>query len=998
LYRKCSNNLYYTKINISMKSFYKIAAVIFIAVLTICISIPGCKSKHTDNKEYTEKHEEGEGHEMEGEEENDKYDGPLQAVEFDNKITMDPALGRVPKERLITALEQTRFSRITDGAFISSYGTWIERGPNADAIGPSNGNTRANSGMTSGRMRAILVDKADATGKTIFAAGIDGGLWKTTDITASPATWTPVSDFLSNLAVSFICQDPTNTNTMYFCTGESYFNGDAVQGVGVFKSTDHGVNWTLLPSTSTFTQGTRILCDAAGNVYLGSLTGILRSTNGGTSWTTITPTGSSARIGDIEISSTGRMHITTGLGNSAIGVYRYTDIPATVAAATWTTAATPFPYPSGANCRVELACSGNTLYALPSNTSAQVATIYKSTDGGATWAASAGQPTAGWASQQAWYALSACINPADANQCIVGGLDNWKTTDGGASWTKISLWVGLAGQYAHADQHMSLWYDNGNKLLFGNDGGIFYSADGGTTIRDRNAGLRIKQFYSVAMHPSSTNYFLAGAQDNGTHQLNGTGLTSSVEVTGGDGAYTAIDQDQPQYQFGAYVYQTYRRSVNSGANWSSINFYLGTNLAASDFGNFINVFRYDNTNNIMYAAGQAGNFFRWTNPQTQASGNYYAGGTPAWPATASQVALTALNGASVLAVTVSPTINDRIYFGTAGGRVCYADGASTIASGSAGVSISTGLPAASVSCIAFGTTENNMMVSYSNYGVNNIWVSSNGGLSWTAIDGNLPDMPVRWVMFAPGDNTKAIIATETGVWLTQSISGAATTWISSPTFPAVRTDMLQYRAADQMVVAATHGRGLWTQTSYDILPLNNFTLKGRWSGNTADLNWSYEDLPAGSRFEVETSPDAIHYTMVGTVAKGSSRDYSFKYNPSGNLYYRIKGIENTGAVKFSNVVRLFRSGSGSNGALQIVKLYPNPVKDNLTIAFNAPAKGSANYTIASATGQIVWSKKEELAFTGNYNITENIAALKPGSYVFTVTMNGAKASQAFIKQ
>jgi hypothetical protein len=982
-----------------MRNPYNLTAVVLIAVFTIFTTIPGCKGKHSDNKEYAEKYENDEAREKEGEEENDKYDGPLQAVEFDNMITIDPALGRVPRERLITALDQTRTSRITASAFISAYGSWTERGPNSDVTGPSNGNTRANSGITSGRMRAILVDKADASGKTVFAAGVDGGLWKTTDITASPATWTPVSDFLSNLAVSFICQDPTNTNNMYFCTGESYFNGDAVPGVGVFKSTDHGVNWALLPSTGVYPQGTRILCDAAGNVYLGSLTGILRSTNGGSSWTNITPTGSSARIADIEISSTGRMHITTGLGNSAIGVYRYTDAPATVAAGTWLSSLSPFTYPSGANCRVELACSGNTLYALPSNTSAQVATIYKSTDGGDSWAATTGQPTAGWASQQAWYALSACINPADANQCIVGGLDNWKTTDGGVTWNKISAWVGLIGQYAHADQHMSLWYDNGNKLLFGNDGGIFYSADGGTTIRDRNAGLRIKQFYSVAVHPASTNYFLAGAQDNGTHQLNGAGLTSSVEVTGGDGAYTAIDQNEPAYQFGAYVYQTYRRSTNSGANWSSVNFYLGTSASGgSDFGNFINVFRYDNTNNIMYAAGQAGSFFRWTNPQTQASGNYYSGGSPFWPATASLVSLTALNGSSVLAVTVSPTINDRVYFGTAGGRVCYADAASTIASGSAGTSISTGLPAAAVSCIAFGTTENNMMVSYTNYGINNIWVSSNGGTSWTAIDGNLPDMPVRWVMFAPGDNTKAIIATETGVWLTQSINAAATTWISSPTFPAVRTDMLQYRAVDQMVVAATHGRGLWSQTAYNILPLNNFTLRGRWSGNTAELNWSYEDLPAGSRFEVETSADAINYSTVGTVVKNISTEYSFKYNPSGNFYYRIKGIDNTGAVKYSNVVRLFRSGNGSNGTLQIVKLYPNPVKDNLSIAFNAPAKGTANYTVTNTAGQIVWRKQEELGFSGNYNITENIATLKPGSYIFTVTMNGTKASQGFVKQ
>ena len=111
------------------------------------------------------------------------------------------------------------------------------------------------------------------------------------------------------------------------------------------------------------------------------------------------------------------------------------------------------------------------------------------------------------------------------------------------------------------------------------------------------------------------------------------------------------------------------------------------------------------------------------------------------------------------------------------------------------------------------------------------------------------------------------------------------------------------------------------------------------------------------------------------MVKNISTEYAFKYNPSGNFYYRIKGIDNTGAIKYSNVVRLFRSGTGSNGTLQIVKLYPNPVKDNLSIAFNAPAKGTANYAVTNTAGQTVWRKQEELGFSGNYNITENFIHL-----------------------
>ena len=217
-------------------------------------------------------------------------------------------------------------------------------------------------------------------------------------------------------------------------------------------------------------------------------------------------------------------------------------------------------------------------------------------------------------------------------------------------------------QYVHADVHNITWYDGGNKLIFGCDGGIHYSSDKGTTIRDRNIGLRIKQFYSCAIHPSTTNYFLAGAQDNGVHQFSNAGLSNTIEVTGGDGGFVAIDQDQPQYQFGSYVFNQYRRSNDGGASWTQVNL--------SGTGQFINPFDYDNTANIMYCGDAAGVYRRWTNPQTGSA--------------SAVVNITGLGGGSVLSVSVSPYTANRVYFGTDNGRVVQVDGANTIASGSAG--------------------------------------------------------------------------------------------------------------------------------------------------------------------------------------------------------------------------------------------------------------------------------------------------------------------------
>ncbi len=724
--------------------------------------------------------------ENEGFEEDEEYDGPDKAMLWQMERTKDPATGIVPSDQMWQAVLQTQQMKnnlLNSPSSVSAL-TWAERGSYTDVVGPSNGNTRANNGITSGRIDAICVDAADPTGKTVWIGGRGGGIWKTTDITAAPATWTIANDFMGNLSIAGICQDPTNTNTMYVCTGESYFEGGALQGNGVFKSTDHGVTWNQLSSTTTYTFCTRILCDNTGNIYLGTRgNGLLRSTNGGTSWTDITPTGLSTRICDLDLSSTGRLHVATGIFSASS--YRYTDNPATVTTATWTAPVTAY---TSFNQRTEIGVSGNNLYAIPANGSYQVPTVWKSTDGGANWTATTTQPTSGWASGQGWYALTVAINPADPNQCIVGGLDNYRTLDGGASWVKISAWVGTTGQYVHADQHASVWYDNGNKLLFGCDGGIHISTDGGTTMTDRNAGLRLKQFYSCAIHPSSTNYFLAGAQDNGTHQLNGAGLTSSVEVTGGDGAYVDIDQDQPQYQFGAYVYNQYRRSTNGGASWSSVNF-------SSSAGQFINPFDYDDVGNRMYCSYSAGQYLRWENPQT---GNTF---TP--------ISIASFAGGSVFGITVSPYTANRVYFGTNNGRVVRVDNADQATPTETAITAA-GMPSGTINSISVGSNDQNLVACYTNYNVNNVWVTNDGGTTWSQCDGNLPNVPVYSAIFHPDNAAKMIIATETGVWETDQLNGAATVWVPSVNFPTVRTTMLRYRSSDRTLLASTYGRGLWT--------------------------------------------------------------------------------------------------------------------------------------------------------------------------------------------
>ena len=922
------------------------------------------------------------------------------ALEINN--TKDPALGYVPKGRLINAYEKKRQAALSGRAPLF---TWTERGPNSDATGPSNGNSRPGNGVTSGRIRAIWEDLGDATGKTVWVGGIDGGLWKTNDITATPATWTAINDFFGNLAVSSICQDPTDVNIMYFGTGEKAINADAVRGAGIWRSLDHGVTWSIIPGSEALWNVSKVVCDASGNLYVGcnsisNTAGLQRYTKATSTWANITPSGLDARVPDIELSSTGRLHVTCGYYNTAAGSagYRYTDNPATVTSAGWTSPATSF---SPVQYNVDLASNGNTLYALPSTSAFEVTTIYKSTNGGANWTATGTTPA--FTSGQSWYNMAIAVDPGNANNVIVGALDCYKTTNGGTSWTKISEWVGTTGQYVHADQQIITWRSN-NQVLIGCDGGIFYSANGGTTILDKNVGLRIKQFYAVANHPTSTNYFLAGAQDNGVHQLNTAGLGASVEVTGGDGAFVQIDQDQPQYQWGSYVYNQYRRSTNSGSSWTSVNY-------SSSAGRFINPTDYDDVNNIMYCSGAQNAFVRWSNPQTGS--------------TFTAVTMAGLNTGTVSAVKVSPYTNHTVFF--AGGRstvvptLIKATNANATPTFTNIIGSGMQITSANIACVELGTTENNIIVAFSNYGINNLWVTTDGGTTWTAIDGNLPDMPVRWAMFYPGNNTKAIIATETGVWQTELINGASTIWDAETGFPNVRTDMLQYRSSDGLLSAATHGRGLFT-TIISATPTCG-TVTGLASSaittTSATISWSalsgannydvdYKDASSGTWINAATATTSLSVNL-SSLTVNTLYDWRVRANCTGATGVYSQAQFTTAALPTCGTVTGLASSaitttsatiswSALSGANNYDVDYKNASSGTWINAATATTSLSTNLSGLTASTLYDWRVRANCTgATGAYSqaqFTTAAATTCPG--IYDVSTNGTTAGAALI--
>jgi hypothetical protein len=552
--------------------------------------------------------------------------------------------------------------------------------------------------------------------------------------------------------------------------------------------------------------------------------------------------------------------------------------------------------------------------------------------------------------------MALAVDPSNHQNVIAGGLNCYTTTNGGATWIQISTWVGSSLSYIHADQQTAVW--NGSQVLVGSDGGIFYSSDGGATFTDRNVGLRLKQYYSCAMHPTTTNYFLAGAQDNGVNQLTNAGLGGATEVTGGDGAFVQIDQDQPQYQFGSYVYNQYRRSTDGGATWSSVNY-------SNSLGQFINPTDYDNVNNKMYAGYSNNQYLRWEDPQTGS--------------TFTPITIAAFSGA-VRNVSISPYTSNRVFFGTSSGKIVKVDNAN-VASPTATDITGTGMPGATVSCVAVGTDDNNLIATYSNYGTNHIWVSTTGGGTggWTSITGNLPDIPVRWVIFYPEDNTKAIIATEMGVYETNSINGASTVWTQDPSFPIVRTDMLKYRKSDGTLAAATHGRGLWTANIPLTIPYIRFATSfsdqvETTAGTTGCRN--YKDYTVN--MNIDLSPTGSANVTLGVVGGGTAAqgvDYDFTTN--GNF------------ASPSNTLT-FANGS-STPQLITIRIYDDAEvesKESFTL----------NYTVSGTTNALAAPSSKTYTFSISDNDFAPIATGVSGTFTIgsqTFTLGNTTAGQPF---
>jgi PKD repeat protein/photosystem II stability/assembly factor-like uncharacterized protein len=418
---------------------------------------------------------------------------------------------------------------------------------------------------------------------------------------------------------------------------------------------------------------------------------------------------------------------------------------------------------------------------------------------------------------QGGYDLTIAVDQTNANVVYVGGVNTWKSTDGGSTWNINNHWTNSYGcgvQEVHADKHFHAFVPGTSTLYECNDGGLYRTTDGGSTWAHLSSGMAISQIYRMGVSQTVVDEVIIGLQDNGTKaNLSGTW----TDVIGGDGFECIIDYTDVNTQYGALYYGDVRRTTNQWASSTQITLSLPNGAWCTPY-----IIDPVNSNTLYIGLSDVQKTTNQGNSWTSISNNF---------------------GNNLQNMAIAPSNNNYIYAATHSNIYRTATGSGTWAN------ITNNLPTGSsdITYIAVKDDDpNHVWVSMGEYNSHGVYETTNGGGTWTNISTGLPSLPVMCVIQNKDYTGVELYAgTDAGVYVKQDGNNWAPFSDGLPN--VVVTELEIHYASDpanNVLYAATFGRGVWSSDLYSnvINPVADFT--GTPTSGVAPLLVAFTDISA----------------------------------------------------------------------------------------------------------------------------------------------------------
>lgn len=699
---------------------------------------------------------------------------------------------RADPDAVAEMIRAAQNARARPGALAADYGAW-------EFAGPTN---------IGGRVTDIEFDPTAP--EIVYAGAATGGVFKSTD---KGLTWNAIFDQAAALSCGDIGIDPNNTQVIYVGTGEANGGHNNFPGGGLYKSTDGGATWALKGLEETAAIGRvvvdpsnseRVFVAAVGSYFAPTAErGLYLSEDGGETWGHSLFVSDSTGCIDVALHPTDPNTIYAAmwervrqpewvhLDGETSGIYRSTDGGDTWAELKAPTLPDPASEPIG---RIGLATSPqspNTLYALY-NDGSYYQGLYRSDDSGDTWTdVDPGKILDEASMGFSWYFGQVRADPTDADRVYVLDVAFCRSTNGGASWPIIYGYDGP--EVLHVDHHaLAFAPDDPDYLLEGNDGGINISTNGGASW-SKVAELPITQFYEIGLDAQKPERLYGGTQDNGTLRTTSGAIDDWAEIYGGDGFYVNVSPDDYRTIYAESQFGYLSKTTNDGGRWS-----YGTldGIPPDAPRNWSTPVIIDPTDsNILYYGTDR--VYRSLNAASS------------WTAISDDLTdnLPDTRLGTVTTIAVAPTNSDIIWAGTDDSHVWV-----TANGGTSWTDVSASLPTRWVTRIAVDPS--NDLITYVTFsGLKwhdpepHIFKTTDRGSTWIDISDNLPSIPINALALDPEGPQAIFIGTDAGAWV--STSGGGNWMVLGSGLPLVSVYDLKVHPEERFLIAGTHGRSMY---------------------------------------------------------------------------------------------------------------------------------------------------------------------------------------------